>query len=736
MIQVIIASSKMKNHLMFSFISILLLLTLLPIFNSFSALNLSRDEEDNQKELQIFNMNFSEDPIIDLKLEGLAQDDDPEIIFPTFLYTSIEIANLLIENLYDNNSDGFYFSSDEQWQNSSINPEKRSYDNAQAILALIKLADAVINQTEREFALNIAEKTATGMVNNLWDPDFGGFYISPGDRYKKPGIHGKAIQAFLSLYEVTGNSNYRDVAIETLDFIDTAAWNDTQGYYSYVTSHTGLPLLVNPYVDDSYEPQSLRVDHNAIMGNALLDFYEIEANEEYLTQARQIYDIINATCRNTSTNLFYTGVDAKQEIVFPEVTDLFINSLILEFQAHLYNVTEETKYYEEFLITLNSVLLNFWDNTHGGFLATSSAYNSSYVDATKFTERQFYGIRALDEAYKLTDNNIYYNLILDTIEILNTDLYDQVNGGYYQLSYPDGTQSGNPTWKRKVTVTQSLAIYSLANIWLYSKPGALNVLWSPSTPRPQDSVVLLIAAFDSVGISKVDLNYSIDGGSYELKEMVPHSVGNMFKVTLDAPHPDGTTIDFNIIIKNNDNVQTIRGEYSFFWQNDRWPPEVEEIGFLPGKEIPVNEEFTVVVSAHDVPSQGTVKYIRFHYHITGGDETSLPLEKIEGHLWQITFPDGLPKPGTYGYYFESLDFNLIAGFSHVEYFFILGHEAEGLPISLIIGLLVSMGIVLPGGLYTYVEYKKKSARRKLKVKKEVRLKLRGRKLGKRGTKRT
>ncbi|MHA2238502.1 MAG: AGE family epimerase/isomerase, partial [Candidatus Hodarchaeales archaeon] len=225
MIQVIIASSKMKNHLMFSFISILLLLTLLPIFNSFSALNLSRDEEDNQKELQIFNMNFSEDPIIDLKLEGLAQDDDPEIIFPTFLYTSIEIANLLIENLYDNNSDGFYFSSDEQWQNSSINPEKRSYDNAQAILALIKLADAVINQTEREFALNIAEKTATGMVNNLWDPDFGGFYISPGDRYKKPGIHGKAIQAFLSLYEVTGNSNYRDVAIETLDFIDTAAWN-------------------------------------------------------------------------------------------------------------------------------------------------------------------------------------------------------------------------------------------------------------------------------------------------------------------------------------------------------------------------------------------------------------------------------------------------------------------------------------------------------------------------------
>ena len=573
------------------------------------------------------------------------------------------------------------------------------------------------------------------MESNLWDPDFDGFFVSSSDRYKKPGIHGIAIQAFLALHKATNNSVYLNKAIETLSYIDNIAWNTTHEYYIYVTSHTGAPLLQNPYSGDPYDPQSLRVDHNVIMGNALLDLYEVGGNETYLTKARKIYDVINATCRNTSTNLFYTGVDTDFDVVVPEATDLFINSVVLEFVAHLYNATEDTKYYDEYFYILNSVLLNFWDNENGGFIATSSAL-PLYADPTKYTERQFYGIRALDAAYRLSDNHLYYNLILDVIEILNNNLYDNLYGGYYQLADVDGTQSGDPSWKRKVTVTQSLAIYSLANIWLYSKPSALNVIWSPNTPRPQDKVTLIIAAFDPVGISTVFLNYSIDNGDYELQEMLPHSVGNMFNTSLDPPHPDGTTIDFNIIINNTNNEQVIRGNYAFLWQNDRWPPVVQEIGFLPGIEIPVDEEFSILVSAQDVPSQGLVKYIRLHYYRTGLEEISLPLTKIDVHLWEIKFPDGIPTPATYAYYFESIDFNLNPGFSEVNYFYILGHLDDGLPMSLVLSLLIGFGIVIPAGLYSYVELKKKSARKQLKLKKEVRFRKRGRKLGKRGTRRT
>ena len=270
---------------------------------------------------------------------------------------------------------------------------------------------------------------------------------------------------------------------------------------------------------------------------------------------------------------------------------------------------------------------------------------------------------------------------------------------------------------------------------MYNKPGALNVLWSPSTPRPTDEVSLLIAAFDPVGISKVFLNYSIDGSDYQLKEMIPHSVGNMFITTLDPQNSDGTKINFNIIINNTQNDQIIRGQYSFLWQNDRWPPEILEIGILPGVEIPVNEEFSILVSAQDFPIQGTIKYIRFHYQRSGGNKQSVLLEQIDTHIWRIIFPNGLSTPGTYAYYFESVDDNLNPGFSHISNFFILG-ELVTPPLSLILGFLVFIGVFVPAGLYSYVEYKKKSARKILKAKKEVRYKQRTRKLTKRGTRRT
>ncbi|MFX1248475.1 MAG: AGE family epimerase/isomerase [Promethearchaeota archaeon] len=733
---------KVKKWLTYSFLSVLLLITVLSSILPFSTLNIlsSDNESTNQKFFQNLNGEPIKENSIDLKLEEFTQDTDSEAYFPNFLFYSIEIANLLVKNLYDNDSNGFYFSTNEQWETIAINTEKRTYDNAQAILALIKLAEAVISQTERDFALNIAEKTINGLLTNLWDPDFGGFFTSTSDRYKRPGIQAKAIQALIALYKATGSSTYLNMAIETFNLIDKWTWDETNDYYIYMTSHSGSPLLENPNPLDPYEPRSLRVDHNALMGNALLDLYRVDSNVIYLTKALQVYDIINTTCRNNVSYLFYTGVDSTRKLVYPdsETTDLFINSLVLEFLANLYNVTENPNYFDDFFQVLYSVLLHFWDNTYGGFIATNSYIDSDLDDTTKFTERQFYGIRALDEAYKLTDNNIFYNFILDTVEVLNTKLYDQVNGGYYQLTNADGTQSDDPSWKNKFAITQSLAIYALANLWMYSKPGALNVLWSPSVPRPQDKVTILIAAFDSNGISNVFLNYSINNGDYILKEMIPHFIGNMFNTTLSniSPNSNGTTVDFNIIITNTLNIQTVRGEYSFLWQIDKWPPEVQEIGFIPGIEIQVHEEFSIIVSAHDVPSQGEVKYVRLRYHREGQPEKSQLFERIDTHIWKITFPDGLPEPGTYAYYFESTDFNQRTSFGHTDFFFILGQPASPqLPLSSIIGVMVVIGIFVPAGLYTYVEYKKKSARKTLKTRSRIKDKNRGRKLTKRGTKR-
>jgi hypothetical protein len=666
------------------------------------------------------NKKQSDEKLISFKTE-ITRNEDPEAYFPNFLYYSTEIANVLIDYLFDNDSGGFYVSADEHWQQSSINPDKRTYDQAQAILAFLKLSQAVINETERDFAVDIASKVGEYLIRDLYDgyteDAFGGFFISSSNRYKKPGIQAKAIQAFLALYEETGNTTYRDSAIDTFDFLETFAWNNSHGFYIYLTAHSGIPPLTNPNQQDPYDPLSKRMDHNILMGQALLDLYRLESEQKYLDHAIRIYDYFNATCRNITSALFYTGLNSLDEIVDLETSDIFINSLTLEFLGELYNVTEDPKYYDEFFALLNSVLNHFWDSRYGGLHALFSYDNNDITDDKKYTERQFYGIRALDYAFKLTDSNIYYNFILDIVEFLTNKLYDNDHGGYYQLRNTDGAE-GETSWNDKYTVTQSLAIYALANLWLYSKPGVLSALWSPSTPLPGDDVTILIAAFDADGISNVLFNYSINNEPYQTTEMVPHSlIGNMYNTTLEA-HSVGTRVNFNIIVNDSLGHQAVRSSYFFTWQLDTWAPQIIGIGLDPGIEIPVNENFTITATAQDVPVHGNVKYVRIYYHRSNKPETSQALTHNDVHIWQINFPNGLPIPGTYNYYFEAIDFEFNFGYSPVNTFYILGHP-EIIPLSLIVGIIVTILVVVPSGLYVYVELEKKKSRRGLKGIREV-----------------
>ncbi len=728
-----------KEWAIYSFLTLFILGAFLPSFLTLNSFPTTTKSELTQSlsPLDHPDRTSIDIPSSSFKLSKISQEE-PEAYFPNFLYYSIEVANAMIDHLFDNDSGGFFTSKDQHWQESSVNSEKKTYDNAQAILALLKLADAVINNTERDFALEIADKTGTNMINELYDTIFDGFFFSQSIRYKRPGVQGKAIQALLSLAEATGNQTYRDYAVSTFNFMDRYGWNSTDGYYYYILSHSGFIPVVNPSAEDPYVPWAPRADHNAIFGDALLDLYEYESNTTYLNRAVDIYNFFNTTCRNMTNGLFYTGLNSTYHVVDPDSADIFINSLILEFLAHLYNVTGNQVYYDDFFLLLNSVLLNYWDQRYGGFYATISLNTGGSVDYKKYTERQFYAIRALDRAYKLSDNSLFYNLILDALEFLNDKLYDNDHGGYYQLSNEDGTGGFETSWNDKFTVTQSLSIYALSNLWLYSKPGVLNALWSPSAPRPTDPVTILIAAFDSDGISNVLFNYSINKEPYHAVEMVPHSlVGNMYNTSLD-PHADSTSVNFNIIVNDTLGNQVVRGNYFFVWQADLFPPNVVEIGFFPSLEIPVHKEFSITVSAQDVPSQGRVRYVRIRYHRSGQSEKSESLVQIDTHIWQITFPEGLPTPGTYAYYFESTDDMLNTGWSHKSYFYILGHQ-ESTPFELVIGLLAVVGIFIPAGLYTYVEYKKKDARKTLKSRREVRYRKRStssiNKRTRRGTKR-
>ncbi|MHA2253202.1 MAG: AGE family epimerase/isomerase [Candidatus Kariarchaeaceae archaeon] len=637
-------------------------------------------------------------------------EDNPEAYFPNFLHYSVITANALIDYLYDSEEGGFYRSADEHWSEPSINSEKRTYDQAQAILALLKLSQAVINETQREYALNIAEETGKFMISDLYDVDFGGFFSSTGDRFKRPGIEGKAIEALIALFDTTGNTTYIDIAKETFEFVNTNGWDRFEGGYYYKLSHSGV--VASPNLDELYQPDSKRVDHNTLMGSALIDLYTLTDDPIYLDRAVEIYESMNSSCFNNDTGLFYGGYMSSGDVVDSDSSELIVNTLMVEFLAKLYNVTQKISYLDGITALIKSLLYNYWDDSFGGFYSTHLYSDTEDRDLKKYTERQFYAMRALDEAYKLTNNNLYYNLIFDMMEFLNTNLYDQDHEGYIQLSNENG-DAGDPLWKNKFSVTQTLAIYELANLWLYSKPGVLNAMWLPSLPRPQDPVTIVVAAFDSDGVADVLCNYSVNNQPYSLVKMqMDTQVGNMYNTSFKS-QPVGTTINFNIIVNDTLGNEAVRGSYFFIWQYDTWSPHVEVLGIDPGVEIPVYSEVSITVSVHDIPTQGSVSNVRIYYHLEGKPEDSKSLTRIDSHIWQVTFESGFNVPGTYAYYFEATDDRGNFGYTAVSNLYVLGKLAT-VPLVTVIGGLFIILLIAPAGFALFKEYQKRNAKRSLK----------------------
>ncbi len=695
--------------------------------------NYSQEDHNitSNMEKKAFNSTYSMTEAQQLPVLRSTSQEESEWYFPNFLYYSTMLGNALIDYLYDNETGGFYRSTDEHWLPENIVKEKWTYDQAQAIRAFLKLSEALINESQSEYAIQIANETANYMIKNLWDSEYGGFYINDqGPGYKIPAVQGQAIMALVDLFKVTGNQTFLDIALECLNFMNDNGWDSTNGGYYYVLAHIGLVASTNPFPNNPYKPDSKRVDHNVLMGKALLEYYQVSSDPLLLSRAIDVYQFINSTSRNSTTNLYYTGVDVNNQTVEPSYADVFIQSQVLDFLAQLYNATGNTIYYDDFFTLLNNVVYYFWDDRYGSFYATYSYDDPEAEDIQKFTERQFYTIRALDEAYKLVNSSLYYNIILDVLEVTNELLYDHVHEGYYQWMNQGGIPS-DPSSRNKFTVTQALAIYELANLWLHSKPGVLNALWSPSQPRPEDGVRITIAAFDSDGIFNVILNYSLNNEPYRQVEMESDSnIGNMYYSTFSS-QLDGTTVNFNVNVNDTLGNIVVRGSYFFLWQEDVWGPYIEEVAIAPNFEVDVHNKLSMTVFAQDIPSQGSVTNVRVYIREDGKIIETKKLTSISGTFWSIEFPDGFSSPHDFEYYYEAIDGQGNIGHS-ITYRLIIYGELVPFPITFVLVAIFAIVILIPASLYIYVERKKKQARRTLKgVQRQRRLVSRS----KRGTRR-
>ncbi|MDB5137109.1 MAG: hypothetical protein JWP37_3712, partial [Mucilaginibacter sp.] len=229
-------------------------------------------------------------------------------------------------------------------------------DDSLTGMAYLAAYDVTTGTTQTNY-LNAAEACATWLTNSTqWDSNFGGGFWWNTDKTVKPTqSNALALQLFLKLYKITGQSTYHDWAVQVNTWLNTQMYDSATGLYIWQIEKNGARdtykftydnaimveadlLYVSAIGDNTYltKAQALGnamiktlydVNHNVFIFNtndirinpcycgwasqAMVKLYEADHNSTWLSYAKANIDAINVVLKNPSTNGYYNyaGLD-------------------------------------------------------------------------------------------------------------------------------------------------------------------------------------------------------------------------------------------------------------------------------------------------------------------------------------------------------------------------------------------------------------------------------------------
>jgi uncharacterized protein YyaL (SSP411 family) len=229
-------------------------------------------------------------------------------------------------------------------------------DNSLTGVAYLEAYDVTTDAAQKAAYLTAAENCANWIIKSgVWDNTFGGGFWWNTEKTNKPTqTNAIAIQLFLRLYKITGQSLYHDWAIQTNTWLNTKMlganglyiWQiesngtvDTQNftYDNAIVLENDL-LLADVLQDAGYlvKAQALankmitvlwNAQHNAFIFNtsdirlngcysgwaseAFIKLYEADNNPSWLSYAKGNIDAINTVLRDPNTHGYYqyAGLD-------------------------------------------------------------------------------------------------------------------------------------------------------------------------------------------------------------------------------------------------------------------------------------------------------------------------------------------------------------------------------------------------------------------------------------------
>jgi len=222
-------------------------------------------------------------------------------------------------NLFDPVEGGFHrYGTTREW--SPPHYEKMLYDNARLLKAYFHLRQVVPDDVR---AKEVVQKTLSFIENNWYDLENGGFYgnsdvhgeddyygnvqrTAPAPRVEKTKYsdwNSDAIVTYLYLYDISGNTKYKEMAQKSLDFF-AIKMVDKNGANHYIKE------------DGTRGVQGSLLD-NAYLLLAFTQGYEFIQDENYLKVSRQLADFSLENLYDWNSGGFFERHSLNKELYAP-----------------------------------------------------------------------------------------------------------------------------------------------------------------------------------------------------------------------------------------------------------------------------------------------------------------------------------------------------------------------------------------------------------------------------------
>ncbi|MFW9805754.1 MAG: hypothetical protein ACFFFK_03375, partial [Candidatus Thorarchaeota archaeon] len=241
----------------------------------------------------------------------------------------------------------------------------------------------------------------------------------------------------------------------------------------------------------------------------------------------------------------------------------------------------------------------------------------------KYSEIQFQMILALEELYETTNSIYPVRMVIDTLELVLSRLWDLEDEGFVSNSNQEWDVFSTD-WEIHYTSVQAQAVLGLERIWSYGLPIVTHVRITPTNPRPEDVIYFSVTAFDDDGIDYVYVNYSLrlDGNTtYHVLPLYAHSsISGLYNNTM-SPLANNSAVNFEVVANDTTGRVFVAGIYFFAVRTDNFAPVVSLRAIYPTNEVRAGDDVVIDMETYEFPLHSNTNSCEMWWRLNAGTYT-------------------------------------------------------------------------------------------------------------------